>query len=189
MNVGDVSEPIRAAGGYFILQLREKQQPVGSKVPDTPTAPVGTPNAPGTLPLARILIPIGPKPAKDLAERAIQAAAVLRTHIRDCTRAHDVVSHMPGAVYMNLGPMRIADLSADMQSAIAKTGPGESTAPFASPAGVEVILRCDKAVPKESVAVVPTREQVEQQLYEQQMTVLARRYMRDLRRDADVETR
>jgi peptidyl-prolyl cis-trans isomerase SurA len=54
---------------------------------------------------------------------------------------------------------------------------------------VELILRCDKAVPKESVFVIPTRDQVEQQLYEQQMTVLARRYMRDLRREADVETR
>jgi peptidyl-prolyl cis-trans isomerase SurA len=186
MNVGDVSEPIRAAGGYYILQLRDKQQPVGTKVPDAPRAPE---TASGTLPLARVLIPIGPKPAKDLAERAIQAAGVLRTHIRDCTRARDVVSHLPGAVYMNLGTMRIADLSADMQAAIAKTGPGESTAPFASPAGVELILRCDKAVPKESVSVIPTRDQVEQQLYEQQMTVLARRYMRDLRREADVETR
>jgi peptidyl-prolyl cis-trans isomerase SurA len=39
------------------------------------------------------------------------------------------------------------------------------------------------------VSVIPTRDQVEQQLYEQQMTVLARRYMRDLRREADVETR
>jgi peptidyl-prolyl cis-trans isomerase SurA len=150
---------------------------------------MATAGAPGTLPLVRILIPIGPKPAKDLAERAMQAAGVLRTHIRDCGRARDVVSHMPGTVYMNLGTMRIADLSADMQAAIAKTGPGETTAPFPSPAGVEVILRCDKAAPKESVFVIPTRDQVEQQLYEQQMTVLARRYMRDLRREADVETR
>jgi peptidyl-prolyl cis-trans isomerase SurA len=186
MSVGDVSEPIRAAGGYYILQLRDKQQPAGTKLPDAPQAAA---SAPGTLPLVRVLIPIGPKPAKDLAEHAMQAAGVLRTHIRDCTRARDVVSHMPGAVYMNLGTMRIADLSADMQAAIAKTGPGETTAPFPSPAGVEVIVRCDKAAPKESVVVIPTRDQVEQQLYEQQMTVLARRYMRDLRREADVETR
>lgn len=186
MNAGDISEPIRATGGYYILQLRDKQQPAGTRLPEAPMATAG---APGTLPLVRILIPIGPKPAKDLAERAMQAAGVLRTHIRDCGRARDVVSHMPGTVYMNLGTMRIADLSADMQAAIAKTGPGETTAPFPSPAGVEVILRCDKAAPKESVFVIPTRDQVEQQLYEQQMTVLARRYMRDLRREADVETR
>jgi len=186
MNVGDVTEPIRAAGGYYILQLRDKQQPVGTKVAEAPKQDAGPP---GTLPLVRVLIPIGPKPAKDLAERALQAALALRVHIRDCTHARDVVSRVPGAVYMNLGSMKLADLSTDMQSAIAKTQPGETTAPFPSPAGVELIVRCDKAAPKESVFVVPTRDQVEQQLYEEQMTVLARRYMRDLRREADVETR
>ena len=186
MNVGDATEPIRAAGGYYILQLRDKQQPAGTKLADAPKLDTGPP---GTLPLARVLLPIGPKPAKDLAERALQAAGALRAHIRDCTRARDVVSTVPGAVYMNLGAMKLADMSADMQAAIAKTGPGEITAPFPSAAGVELILRCDKAVPKESVFVIPTHDQVEQQLYEQQMTVLARRYMRDLRREADVETR
>ena len=186
MKMGDVTEPIRATGGYYILQLRDKQQPAGTKLPDTPMEAAGPA---GTLPLVRILIPIGPKPAKDLAEHAMQAAGVLRTHIRDCGRAHDVVSRVPGAVFMNLGAMRLADLSADMQAAIAKTGPGGATAPFASSAGVEIIVRCDKTAPRESVFVIPTRDQVEQQLYEQQMTVLARRYMRDLRREADVETR
>lgn len=186
MNVGDVTEPIRAAGGYYILQLRDKQQPAGTKVAEAPK-PDASP--PGMLPLVRVLIPIGPKPSKELAQRALQAAMVLRAHIRDCTRAHDVVSKVPGAVYMNLGNMKLTDLSGDMQSAIAKTSPGESTTPFPSPAGVELIVRCDKAAPKESVFVIPTRDQVEQQLYEQQMTVLARRYMRDLRREADVETR
>jgi len=186
MRVGDVTEPIRAPGGYYILQLRDKQEPVGSKLP---AAPDVSASPAGTLPLARVLIPIGPKPAKDLVDKAIQAAAVLRAHIRDCTRAADIVKHMPGAVYMNLGTMKLAELSSDMQAAIAKTSPGEPTQPFQSSAGVELILRCDKAVPKETVAVIPTRDQVEQQLYEQQMTILARRFMRDLRREADVETR
>jgi peptidyl-prolyl cis-trans isomerase SurA len=50
-------------------------------------------------------------------------------------------------------------------------------------------VRCDKPVPKALVAVIPTRDEVEQELYEDQMSVIARRYLRDLRRDADVETR
>ena len=186
MSVGDVTEPIHAAGGYYILQLRDKQEPVGTKLPQ---AAQQSATAPGTLPLVRVLLPIGNKPAKDLADRAIQAAGMLRARIKDCEHAHDVVSRMTGAVYMNLGAMKLSDLSADMQAAIAKTTPGETTSPFVSAAGVELIVRCDKALPKETVIVIPTRDQIEQQLYEQQMTVLARRYMRDLRREADVEVR
>lgn len=186
MHVGDITPPFRAAGGYYILQLRDKQAPVGTKLPDAPqqdTTPAGT------LPLVRVLLPIGPKPAKDLADHAIEAAGVLRAHIRDCQGAREIVKHMQGAELMDLGTMRLADLSSEMQAAINKAGPGETTAPFLSPAGVELIVRCDKAVPKESVMVIPTRDEVEQQLYEQQMTIQARRYLRDLRREADVETR
>jgi len=187
MHPGDVTPPIRASGGYYILQLRDRQEPVGTKVADLAPAP-STP--PGTLPLARVLLPIGPKPAKDLAQRALQAATVMRTHIRGCSGLQEIVAKMPGAVYMSLGTMKLADLSADMQNAIAKTEAGDSTVPFPSPAGVEIIVRCDKAAPKApTVIVIPTRDQVEQQLYEEQMTVQARRYMRDLRREADVETR
>ena len=36
---------------------------------------------------------------------------------------------------------------------------------------------------------MPTRQQVEDQLFQQQISALARRYMRDLKRDADVEVR
>jgi peptidyl-prolyl cis-trans isomerase SurA len=186
MHAGDVTEPIHAVGGYYIMQLRDRQEPAGTKLSDTPP-PSSTPA--GTLPLVRILLPIGTKPPKDLADRAMQAAGVIRAHIRSCDQAQGVVKSMPGAEVMNLGTMKLSDLSADMQAAIAKTQPGESTAPFQSPAGVELILRCDKAVPKQTVIVIPTRDQVEQQLYEEQMTVFARRYMRDIRRDADVETR
>lgn len=186
MQVGDVTEPIHAAGGYYIMQLRDRQEPVGTRISDTPP-PSATP--PGTLPLVRILLPIGTKPPKDLADRAMQAAGVIRAHIRSCDQAQGVAKKMPGAEVMNLGTMKLADLSADMQSAIAKTQPGETTAPFASAAGIELIVRCDKAVPKQTVIVIPTRDQIEQQLYEAQMTVFARRYLRDIRRDADVETR
>jgi peptidyl-prolyl cis-trans isomerase SurA len=185
MNVGDVTPPIRVAGGYYILLLRDKQEPVGTKLPQVTQTTTPT----GTLPLARILLPIGPKPTKDLADRAMQAATTIRSRIRGCERLKDIITKIPGAIYMDLGTMKIADLSAEMQNAVNKTEAGAVTEPMVSSAGVELLVRCDKAVPKETVIVVPTRDQVEQQLYEQQMTVLARRYLRDLRRDADVETR
>lgn len=186
MNVGDVSEPIRATGGYYIITLHDRQQPVGTKIAEAAPDPA-TPA--GTLPLVRVLFPIGSKPDKALSDRALQVATVVRSRIHDCGQARDAVAKMPGVLYMNLGTMKLTDLSAELQSAIAKTPAGGTTDPLVSSAGVELIMRCDKAVPKESVMVIPTKDQIEEQLYEAQMTVLARRYLRDLRREADVETR
>jgi len=62
-------------------------------------------------------------------------------------------------------------------------------APVLSPAGLEIIMRCDTPVVKPVVFELPTREQLEQQLFVQQMSVYAKSYLRDLRRNAVVETR
>ena len=185
MNTGQVSPPIRAAGGYYILAVRAREEPEGTKLPKQtkPKYP------PGVLPLARVLLPIGPTPPKELMTRAMQAAEVIRSNIQNCTMLPKLVSQMKGAVYMNLGTMNLGNLSQQMQNALKKTTPGETTQPFHSPAGVELIVRCDEAPPKVTTFKMPTRQQVEQKLAEEQMTVLARRYMRDLRRDADIETR
>ncbi len=186
MHPGDVSPPIRSSGGYYILQYREREEPAGAKLPDAPQQPT-TPA--GTLPLARVLLPIGPKPAKDLADRAMQAAMMLRSHIAGCERLPQIIAKMQGTQYFNLGTMRLTDLSPEIQGALSKTEPGETTQPFESSAGIEIIVRCDKAVPKPVLQHIPTRDEIQEQLYAAQMSVIARRYLRDLRRDADVETR
>ena len=185
MRPGTVSDPIRAAGGYYILALRRREEPAGTKLPE-PTAPK---YPPGVLPLARVLLPIGPTPPKELLTRAMQAAAVLRSNIQDCQMLPKLVGQMRGAVYTNLGKMQLSNLSQQMQAALAHTTPGETTEPFHSPAGVELIVRCDEAPPKITTFKMPTRNQVEEKLYQQQMSIFARRYMRDLRRDADIEVR
>lgn len=187
MRAGEISAPIRSAGGYYILALRERQEPIGTKIPDPATQQSAGP--PGTLPLVRLLLPIGPKPTKSLFDRAVQAANALRQHINGCGTAQEVISHMPGAQYFNLGTMRVAELSESMQTEIKNTEPGGTTQPFQSAAGIELIVRCDKPAPHMSVFQMPNRSDVEQQIFEDKMAVFSRQYMRDLRRTADVESK
>jgi peptidyl-prolyl cis-trans isomerase SurA len=95
---------------------------------------------------------------------------------------------MKGAMYFDLGNMQLSNLSSQIRDEINKTQPGQTTQPFASPAGIELIVRCDKAPPKIEVMPMPTRDDVEQQLFEDQIGAYARRYLRDLRRVANIET-
>ncbi|HKD22885.1 MAG TPA: peptidylprolyl isomerase [Rhizomicrobium sp.] len=185
MHTGEISPPIRATGGYYILFLRAVQLPAGSAELQTAAEPTGPVTK---LSLARILLPIGPSPKKELVERAVQAAGVMRSQIQSCAGAKEISSRLPGSIYMSLPDMRIADLSAEMQTAINQTEPGGVTSPMVSAAGVEIIVRCDKRRPKVEAIQLPSRDRVEQQIYEEQITTLARQYLRDLRRDASVET-
>jgi peptidyl-prolyl cis-trans isomerase SurA len=187
--VGGVTPPIRSAGGYYILGLRDRQEPAGTKLPDPATLQPKQ-DKPGYLPLARVLLPMPPKAPQSYVENVMKAAAQIRARITSCAQAQKIISGMRGAVFMSLGEMKLTDLSQQMQGELAKTQSGEPTQPFTSAAGVEIIARCDKPAPKAATAfVMPTRKQIEDRLFQQEISALARRYIRDLRREANVETR
>ncbi|HEY2035161.1 MAG TPA: peptidylprolyl isomerase [Rhizomicrobium sp.] len=186
MRPGSLSAPIRSTGGYYILALRARQEGEGAKVPDVAQKPVN--EHPDSLPLDRILIPIGPKPPKELLDKVVTFATNMRTQIQSCEGLDTAIKKMKGVVFMSLGNMRLADLSPQIQQALAQTHAGETTVPFQSAAGVELFVRCDQGPPPpQSAFHMPSRDDIEQSLFEQRMAVLSRQYLRDLRRDADIE--
>jgi peptidyl-prolyl cis-trans isomerase SurA len=186
MTVNSVTPPIRSIGGYYILALRGRQEPLGTKVDNQAEPPV-TPDS--TLPLARLLLPLGAAPSQDMIAAAMKIAANLRAGYGGCEMLQNVHAKLSGSVYMNLGDMKVGDLSPEIQKALAATKSGEAAAPFLSPAGVELIGRCDKKIVVQSVYKMPTRQDVENQLFQQQISAMARRYMRDLRRGVEIEVR
>jgi peptidyl-prolyl cis-trans isomerase SurA len=186
LHPGDIAGPIRAEGGYYVLQLRDRREPIGTKIADTP-APSTDPSAP--VPLARLLIPLPQNAEAMLKDRAMMLAASVKAQVRSCADLPNVAKELQGTVYTRLGQMNPKDLNPELRDALMKTGPGEVVAPFFSPAGLEIIMRCDPAPPKLVAFQLPTRDQLQQQLFVQQMSILAKSYLRDLRRDAVVETR
>jgi peptidyl-prolyl cis-trans isomerase SurA len=186
MKPGEISPPIRGAGGYYILQLAQRMEPQGTKIEAPTTAPT---NADGSLPLARLLLPLGPSPAQDLVNQGMTAGNNIRNAFAGCDQLKALSEKMTGSVYVDLGNMKPTDLSPEIQKALEQTHPGEATAPILSEAGVEIIARCDQKVEVQTAYVPPTREQVQEILFDQQISALAQRYMRDLKRDADVEVR
>jgi peptidyl-prolyl cis-trans isomerase SurA len=186
MKTGDISPPIRSTGGYYILSLRQRLEPAGTKIVDTSDQ---SKTLPGTLPLARVLLPLGPKPTKAIVENVLKYAVAIGSHVTNCEMLPKLAAEVKGAVYMNLGTTRLADLSQQIRDVLAKTESGGVAEPFLSDAGVELFVRCDKAMIKQQAYVLPKRDDVERQLFEEQISALARRYNRDLKRNADIEVR
>lgn len=186
MTVNSVSPPIRSIGGYYILALRGRQEPLGTKI-DTPVEASTGPDS--TLPLARLLLPLGSSPSKDVIDSAMKIAANLRAAYQGCEMLQKLPEQLKGAVYMSLGNMKVGDLSPEIQKALAATHSGEAAQPFVSDAGIELIGRCDKKILVQTAYKMPSRDDVENQLFQQQISAMARRYMRDLRRGVDVEVR
>ncbi|MBL6851824.1 MAG: peptidylprolyl isomerase [Alphaproteobacteria bacterium] len=181
---GMVSDPIRSTGGYYILGLRDRQEGVNAKIPDPATQ-----RPTGPLTVERLLLPIGPTPKKELLDNVMKIAAQIHEHVNGCDMLPKVQEQVHGLVVQDIQKMglKITDLAPEIQDAINKAGPGESTPPFKTPAGVEMMQRCDKRAPVLTKWTTPTRQQVEENLFDAQITMLSRRYLRDLRRSAHVE--
>ncbi len=183
---GQIAGPIRAEGGFYVVQLRDRREPFGTMIAETKVA-AADPMAP--VPLDRLLIPLPPNPDATLKQRAMLLATNVKSQVRACTDLPSVANQLMGTVYTTLGQIMPKDLNPDLRDALVKTGPGEVVEPFFSAAGLEIIMRCDPAPPKLVAFELPSRDQLQQQLFVQQMTIYAKSYLRDLRRDAVVEAR
>ena len=73
-----------------------------------------------------------------------------------------------------------------MRKAISGLKTGDVSQPVRSNAGVEMLVVCGY---KPDEGGLPTAEQIDDNLYEQQLSMMARRHLRDLRRDAVVVKR
>jgi peptidyl-prolyl cis-trans isomerase SurA len=186
MKTGEMSPPIRSIGGYYILALRQRYEPVGTKIEE------GAPSAatlPPVLPLGRILLRLPPKPTKDYLDKVMVIAGQIRDAVSSCEMAAKIPEKIPGSLFFPLGNTHLSDLNQQTRDVLAKTESGGAAEPFKSDAGIEIFVRCDKAVPKQVAYQMPKREEVEQQLFSEQISALARRYNRDLRRSANIEAR
>ena len=84
MAVNTVSEPIRSIGGYYILALRGRQEPLGTKI-DAPKQDAIS--ADSVLPLARLLLPLGAASTKDMVDSASTWECGHPVHDRSPARA------------------------------------------------------------------------------------------------------
>jgi peptidyl-prolyl cis-trans isomerase SurA len=185
MQAGDISEPIRSTGGWYIIALRERQEPMGTKIEAIPT---GVPDN-GTLHLARLLFPVNPRAPKPELDQVMNVAMQIQQRYAGCAQLEEMHKQMNGTVYMDLGNAKLSDLAPQIQEGLKNSHPGEAAVPFMSEAGIELIGRCDKRVEVKTAYVLPTRQQVEDQLFQNQISTLARRYLRDLKRGANIQVR
>ncbi len=89
----------------------------------------------GPLRVARLLLPIGPKPAKPLLDNVLKLAAQIHDHINGCDTLDDLQKKVRGLVVQDITKMglKISDLSPEIQAAINKRGPANRRRPSSRP--------------------------------------------------------
>jgi peptidyl-prolyl cis-trans isomerase SurA len=167
---GQLSQPIPVKDGVYIIYLRDKRSGAGETLVNLKQAAVALP-ATAT--------------AEDIEAARVKLEGV-RGSIKNCATLEATAGKTPGVVAGDLGEAEIADLAPEFKTAAQTLKVGEVSAPIRTKVGLHVLAVCGK---RSAGAAQIDHDQIENRLTGQQLSMIARRYMRDLRNSATIETR
>jgi peptidyl-prolyl cis-trans isomerase SurA len=110
----------------------------------------------------------------------------LRPKLAGCDNLESAAAKVPGAVSGDLGEAETKDLAPAFRAAAESLKVGEVSDPIRTEVGLHLIAVCAR---RHGGAESMTTEQIENRLYGQELSMIARRQLRDLRNSATIETR
>ena len=158
---GQVSLPVRTPRGVYIIAVRDRRS----------GAPAGSASV---VTLRQVTAP------------AARANALERIRTAGCANLDRQAGGIEGANVIDLGQATESDLSPAIQQRITGIGAGGASAVATEGEQASVIFVCARQV---GGANIPSREQIEGQLREAELAMVAERHLRGLRREATIITR
>nr|MBA2467011.1 peptidylprolyl isomerase [Sphingomonas sp.] len=171
---GQVSAPIAIPGGVSIVAVQ-----------DTRKVLTADPRA-AELNLKQVSVNFPAGTSRAQAEPIVARFADAAQSVGGCGGAEKLAADFRGEVVQSEG-VQLKDLPAALQEMMLPMQVGQATRPFGSlEEGVRVLVICGR---DEINPSMPTYETVMAQMNEERVNMRARRYLRDLRRDAIIDFR
>ena len=175
LTVGQISEPIPVPGGFSVLVVQDTRQLLTADPR----------NAVLSLKQISLSFPAGSKRAQ--IEPLVQKLSQTAQTMGGCGGAETAAAAI-GAEVVSSDQVRVRDLPPVLQNALLGMSIGQATPPFGTvEEGIRVLVLCGRD--DQDTGTEPSFQQVYAQLEEQRVNMRARRYLRDLRRDAVIEYR
>ena len=174
MGPGTISNPIPNSGGISIIAVQDTRKILTADPRDA------------VLSLKQVSIVFPKGTARETAEPVVARFAQAARNVGGCGGAERIAQEFNGEV-VSSEQVKMRDLPPALQQMMLPMQVGQATQPFGSlEEGVRVLVICGR---DESDPTEPTFDQVYNQINEERMNLRARRYLRDLRRDAVIEFR
>ena len=174
MRPGQVTPPIKVPGGYSIIAVQDQRKVLTADPRNS------------LLTLKQVSVSFAPGTSRAQAEPLVARFSAASANIGGCGNAEKVAAEFNGDV-VESDQVKLRDLPPALQEMMVQMQVGQATRPFGSiEEGVRVLVLCGRDMVDPSV---PTFEQMSSQMVEERVNLRARRYLRDLRRDAIIEYR
>ena len=172
--VGEVSNPVAIPGGFSILLVEDTRQVLTADPRDA------------VLSLKQLSLVFAQGTPRETVEGKARELAQAAQTMGGCGGAEAAAARLGAEVVAN-DQVKVRDLPGPLQSTVLTLGVGQATTPFGTPERVSVLVLCGRDDPPAQGEL--TYDQVSRQLTEARVSMRARRYLRDLRRDAVIDYR
>lgn len=164
MEPGSIAGPIRTVDGYYVLGLERVRTIEASE---------------DFLRLVRVRFPLEGEEETAVREEANS----IMSDVQSCAQATEIAEQLNVARDADMGEITLSSLPQNIQDAVAFLDVGKPSAPVRVDDGLAVFVVCLR----NSTGL--SRDRIFDSLVREQLDLLIRRYMRDLRRTANIEIR
>jgi peptidyl-prolyl cis-trans isomerase SurA len=167
---GSLSAPIPVKDGVYIILLRERQSG-GSAVLIS-------------LKQAAVALPAG-APQADVDAARVKLEGV-KSQLHGCENFESIAGKTQGVLAGDLGEADAKDLAPAFRDAAMALSVGQISDPIRSDQGMHILAVCSK---RSNTAQGLDHDRIENQLIGQELEMINKRYIRDLRNSASIEVR
>lgn len=175
LSTNDLSPPIRSIAGFHLFQVLDERQP---STDDNPLD--------AKLSLAQFTIPLDGEASTEARSAATQTLASLRNGIASCSDVDSSAASVEGARTSRVEDVRLGDLSPVLRENLQALDTGQTTQPLDLGRSIALITVCKRV---EENANLPSRNDIREKIGTERLNLVARRYLRDIRRDAFIDIR
>lgn len=160
----EVSDPITVPGGVYVVALLDK------RISESDT-------------LYRLRQVTAESDDFDVASERLIA---LREDLSGCDTLADDVDGLDDISTADMGQLKASEMGEQMLEILEKTDVGTLSEPIERPTGATSIMVCSREA---TGSEIPTRDEIEDRLMDNQLAQASRRHLRDLRRKATISIR
>ncbi len=173
MQPGDVSDPIRTIRGYYILKLLERRRGDANALTDV------------RLDLYQLFVPIAANTPQDEVNSKLGMLQNAKETADSCQSLANVAVDLGSDMSGKTEGISPNDLAGPVRNAVANLDKGGISDLIKVDGGALLVMVCDKT----EESTLPDRESIRQRLEMERLEILARRKLRELRRNAFIDIR
>ena len=174
MEPGTIAGPIATPGAFFILQLQDRRRILSADPLDAEVT------------LARILSQFSSSTDQAAVQEMVNTLQAELDDFDGCEELPKIAQRAGVEKVFEPSTVSLRSLRRDIRTRVQDLEVGEATRPMVGQDGLMVMAVCDKTEPQ---VQLPEFQQVQSQMEAERLAAFARRYLRDLKRDAVIDYR